>query len=337
MRRKTRLGWGLYAATLAMGLYTQLFTVLVAIGHGIFVVATTGCRLSKTLKAYLLATTAALIAFLPWLVFILSGFESSSWIERSIPLSTLATRWALNLGSLFLDVQIGYSKPLFDISLGNDAVQFNLNNPWVYGVIFISVIEVYSVDFLYQKTPQRGGIFLVTLMGAIALPLLRANLVSGGQRSGVGRYLIPSYLSIQIAVAYLIVDKLNSQQLFWRLIVIALISSSILSCTIASQADTWWNKYSSYYNPQVAHILNNAANPLVIVYSAIRAISLSYILKQNGKFMIVENTNYSQINNNFYDVYLFQPSEDLHTTFEKERIYKFESVFAFGELWQLKK
>ncbi|MEW5857607.1 MAG: glycosyltransferase family 39 protein, partial [Cyanobacteriota bacterium] len=48
--------WGMYAATLTLGIYTQLFFALVAIGHGIYVLAIEKFRFTKTVSGYLLAS-----------------------------------------------------------------------------------------------------------------------------------------------------------------------------------------------------------------------------------------------------------------------------------------
>ncbi len=48
IRVKTRLGWGIYALTLTLAFYSYLYSVLIAIGHGIYMVIIERFRLSKT-------------------------------------------------------------------------------------------------------------------------------------------------------------------------------------------------------------------------------------------------------------------------------------------------
>lgn len=61
-RLKTNRSWGIYAATMALGLYSHLFFGLIALGHGIYILATEpkrdrhwGYQLSRNAIAYLLA------------------------------------------------------------------------------------------------------------------------------------------------------------------------------------------------------------------------------------------------------------------------------------------
>lgn len=72
MRLKTKLSWGMYAVTVALGLYTFVFSGLVSIAHGVYVIATENFRLTKRVIAYLLASLVEILAFTPWVVVILS-------------------------------------------------------------------------------------------------------------------------------------------------------------------------------------------------------------------------------------------------------------------------
>ena len=90
--------------------------------------------------------------------------------------------------------------------------------------------------------------------------LIIPDLISGGQRSTIPRYLIPAYLGIQLSMAYLLATKLTKftnkiEHKFWQIATVLLISLGIISCGISSQAETWWNKYSSYYDGEVARII----------------------------------------------------------------------------------
>ncbi|MCA1991586.1 MAG: hypothetical protein LDL41_05995 [Coleofasciculus sp. S288] len=80
----------------------------------------------------------------------------------------------------------------------------------------------YSFVFLCRKAPAQVWLFIVTLVGVNALALMLPDLIVGGQRSGTHRYLIPCYLGIQLAVAYLLATKLTFiqgniyQHKFWQ-------------------------------------------------------------------------------------------------------------------------
>ncbi len=196
MRIKTKLSWGIYAATVALGLYTFLFSALVAIGHGIYVVIIESFRLSKTLTAYLLASLAGFLAFAPWIFFVLTNFSqiraTTSWTRDNIHLSDLLKMWILNLNRIFFDVVSSF-RPEFLL---------------IY--LLIIIIELYSIYFLCVKTHKRVWLFVLTLIGTTALILSLPVFIDKGKISTVTRYLIPCYLGIQLAVAYLFTTQVTS-------------------------------------------------------------------------------------------------------------------------------
>lgn len=110
------------------------------------------------------------------------------------------------------------------------------------------VVVGYSLYFLCRKTPKRIWLFVLTLTGITAFTLLLPDLALGGFRSLVPRYLIPSYLGIQLAMAYLLTTKSTDisagvwQQKLWHLIAIALVSVGVFSCAIDAQAEVTWSK-----------------------------------------------------------------------------------------------
>jgi uncharacterized membrane protein len=86
MRLQTKISWSIYAVTLAFSLYTFIFSGLVLIGHGVYVVTVERFRLSKKLIAFLLASIAGVLAFLPWLMVFVNNWgqfeHDQGWIKE---------------------------------------------------------------------------------------------------------------------------------------------------------------------------------------------------------------------------------------------------------------
>lgn len=338
--------WGIYALTVVLGLYTHLLSVLITAGHGLYVFTIEKLRFSKTFIAYCLASLVGFIAFSPWFLLMIVDFDDINWIASKIPISTLISRWLINLSSIFADIAVGYSDQFIDVKYGADSIELKYSSPFMWITIIILIFVLYAIYFLCRKSPQRVWSFILILMGATVLPLLLQDLIGGGQRSSIPRYLIPGYLAIQVTVAYLLSTKItasyadNRKQKLWRLIAVSLISGGVVTCTISSQAETWWNKYSSYYNPQIASIINQANKPLVIssnsLSNALRLTSLSYQLTPEVSFLLVKNPNSSQVPDGFSDVFLFRPDPEVLSRFQKEQMYKIEPVHQPGFLWKLK-
>ena len=168
----------------------------------------------------------------------------------------------------------------------------------------------------------------------------------GGRRSGVNRYQIPSYLGIELAVAYLLTSgmfgTLSSQtsQKIWKAIAAVLIAAGAISCAVSSQADTWWSKKDSHHNPQVARIINQANRPLLISSNNSTNIgnilSLSYLLKPETRLQLVVEPILPKIPKGFTDVFLFNPSKNLRKKLEKEQKSKIKPVKSDEfRLWKL--
>ncbi|MEQ9552782.1 MAG: glycosyltransferase family 39 protein [Coleofasciculus sp. G3-WIS-01] len=340
LRINTKLGWGIYAATLTIGLYSHLLFGLSAIGHGIYVLITKNYRTSKTIIAYLLASLAAVLTFLPWAVVIfidLTRFQrwtSSTTSRNSLgELVTLIKWWLRNLNNVFFDLH--QSIEPFD--------PIHYDDPFLIPLVLILV--GYSIYFLCRHTSSKVWLFILTWMGMTALPLVLLDLVLGGLRSTAMRYLIPIYLAIQIAVAYLLATKItaisirNQRQRFWKLVTIGLVSGGLLSCAISSSAEVWWTKFVDYYNPPVAHIINQANYPLVVSDTTIPGsiLSLSHLLSPDVRFQLVTQASMLEISEDFNQVFLFDASTALREKIERELGGQFEVAFQGYkfELWKL--
>jgi uncharacterized membrane protein len=347
IRQRHKLDWLIYTATVALGFYTHYFAVFVQLAHGVYIIAIEGIRRRKIFTAYFTACISGILLGLPWLL-VAEKFGGGAYTSRKVPFFTIPQRWALNISSLFFDAQIDYQQPLFDVCFDDgfqiqcNELQLQWNNLSTYLVLLIVILVGYSLDFLYRKTSKQVWIFVFSLIGVELLFLLVPDLLFRGQRSTVGRYLIPCYIGIQIAIAYLLTVKITStsikrwQRRFWQLVMIVLVTLGILSNAISSQAETWWIKYSSYYEPQVAKIINQSVSPVVLVEDPIRLLTLSYLVSNQVNFQRIE-TEKIEIPSGFSDIFLFRPSNSLRQELESKQNYKIIPIYKQGHLWQLKK
>jgi uncharacterized membrane protein len=114
---------------------------------------------------------------------------------------------------------------------------------------------------------KKTWIFILTLIIFPSLAIIIPDLVLGRRTSVTGRYMIPSYLGIQLAVFYLLGAKVNStlvnfrQNKFWKLALLAVLSSGVISCTVVSQAETWWNNFTDSNNRQL--VSNNQSSQVI--------------------------------------------------------------------------
>jgi uncharacterized membrane protein len=329
MRLNTKWNWIAYAVTLSASLYTFFLSGLLAIGHGIYVFIIEKYRLSKKAIAYLFSWSLGFLIFVPWILSLIQNYSmfqmTTGWTNNSLSLFIFSRRWLLNLGHIF-----------FDLGLEKD--------PEFMAIYFILlVLIVYAFYFLIRYAPLKVWLFVVTLIGATTLPLLLPDLIKGGQRSIVPRYLFPCYLGVQLAVAYLVSQKISKPKLFWQTIwqaiAVLLILGGIISCTISSQANTWWIKEISYSNPQVAAVLNRANRPLIIATNGCinngNLLSLSYLLEPKVRLRLVDIAPLAQVPQNSGDTFIYGDcTEPVRDSITKKKGYKLEPILPY--LWQLK-
>lgn len=325
IRLKTKLSWSYYSATLILGVYTHFFVGLMAIGHGIYVFVNEGFRFTKTVIAYVIASFISLLAFFPWLWFIyinLADFEKSvSWSTVTMPIS-------YSINRLIYHVTYGFIDFFYIFSLYPDSA-FN----WQFGKVIIPLIwilVIFSLWFLVRNTPKQIWLFCLTLIGTTAIALIVRDLMTGGYLSGYARYFIPSYIGIQLAVAYLLAKKItsinNQEQKLWKIITVVLISGGILSCAISFPEETWWNKGSSSYDQyQAVKIINQANNPLLITTTP--PLSMSHELDPKVQIMLVELRDIPKIPKQFDNIFVINPSKAFKNELETQQNYKLNVVY----------
>ncbi|WP_298910151.1 glycosyltransferase family 39 protein [uncultured Nostoc sp.] len=326
--------WSIYAVTLAISLYTFLWSGFVAVAHGIYVMSIAKFQLTGTVRTYLLASLVGFLAFMPWITIVMGDF-----FQLLISADKITTQSSLMPIFPFLLMQL--SRIFFDIDL-------SLDNPLGYLITPLFLILVgYSIYFLCQTTNYKVWLFIIILIMVPALPVILPDLIAGGIRSSSEPYLIPSYLGIQLAVAYLLTTQLYngnvSRRSIWHIIMALVIICGLISYKVSSQAETWWNKGMSYGNPQVAQIINQTTRPLLISdalgdnYGNV--FSLSYLLEPKVRFLLVNNQKVPKIPDGFADVFLFNPSDTWRETIEKKYKAKTDIVYSdnYYSVWKLTK
>lgn len=323
LRKDTLRSWLLYALALGASLYCFLFSLLVAIAHGIYITAIASRRQQWR---YLGATAIGGLLFLPWLAI--------AWLNRvqlqanvahlSQERPDLPWYWLLNLSRIF-----------FDFNHGASAI-----NPLTYAMLALSL---YAIYYLCRSAPQSVWLFVLTLIGATGIVLIGSDLVFGGLRSTIARYGIPCYLGIQLAVAYLFADRLPKGEAeagkskAWQRGAIALILLGVLSCSIHAHVPVWWNKspFKTRHNPQIAEIVNREPDTIIISDSTVeRVLALAYLLSDRVRLQLVPPGGELSLAKTSPPLYLYQPSESLRNWLGERYHCSSELVYK-SWLWKL--
>ncbi|MEM1426917.1 MAG: hypothetical protein AAGF75_10245, partial [Cyanobacteria bacterium P01_H01_bin.130] len=271
--RGDRRLWILYALSLIVGLYTQLLFLLVMVTHGAFIWFLEGDRparrFARAFANYGRAFLGTLVAFSPWVYFILTYRQQIGWLNRDFPLEKLIQRWFFNLSAMVFDAQVGvFNRPLFDISAVNGDPIRLLEMPGL-AIAVVSIVSLIIASLVWMVRSQPRSLWLLPVLWAgIPAPFALLDLISGGQRSTIPRYFLVSYLGLAIilgwAIATLWLQVRHAsrwQRWGYGLMLMGLTVLPLSSAYSAAQLETWWNKYTSYDVPAIAHTLTESLPP----------------------------------------------------------------------------
>jgi uncharacterized membrane protein len=335
LRLETRPSWRIYVVSMILGFYTHSFSVLLAIGQGIYLVFREGLRWSKTWKNYILSSLGIMILWLPWFFVFLMKLpghrQRLAWSETNLSKPALIQKLFLNSTRGFIDFSSSVT-PSFIIYIAS---------------VLVFILVSYSIYIIIkdnQSNPNKIWLFLLLLILVIPLTLFIPDFIFGGIRSTANRYLIPSYIDLHLAVAYLINSQITMantrQRTLGKMLIAILLSCGVLSSAMSFSADCWWNKSFSCGNISVANIVNLAPRPLIISNSSLtnmnQILSLSYRLKPEVKFLLINRPNQLKIPQGFSDLFLYNPSDELRAEIDRSRPFDIQSVYQ-GKYLKLEK
>lgn len=400
IRLPTWWNWGLYMLSLALGLYAHPFFALTIAAHGVYVLLVGRPEPNKdkpdpaqreslnpeeksaaprrrlkfsfpirrlvfdrppfgNLRLYLqfgIAVLEALILYSPWIAVMYfnrqRALATTDWAQVPTDFGYLIKLWLLSFTSLFVDLDFGF------------------NNPVTYLVrIPFLLLVIVGMVLLYRTAPRKTWLFVLLNFLVPFLLLVLADVLLGGKRSAVSRYLVSCYPAIQLAVAYLFGVALFSKPAFWQKamgrssplsarlaqglgkrsiwfgILTAVFTASLISCSLSAAAQTWWSKDLSYSNAEVARIINREAetsNPVLVsdigddYTNTGDLISLSFRLTDKVRLYTASETPNLDPLAPESNVIFFRPSQKLRSAIEQKG-WSLQSFYREGRLWQLKR
>ncbi len=350
MRQSTGRCWAGYGLSVALGLYTHPFFALTLLAHAGYVigmsavsaraaalswswqVVTKGVK-DRRIWEFGLSVLAALLVYSPWIWVLLHQHQranaTTDWTRAEVGLPYLLKLWTLSFTSLFIDLDFGFDNPL----------TFLVRLPFV----ILILLALYRV---YRHTPARTWLFIFTTIFVPFLLLAIPDLILGGKRSAVSRYLISCFPGIQLAVAYLLSHKVlankGSANKLWRAVLAVCLVSSVLSASISAASESWWNKDLSYSNAEIIHLVNATADQNPVMLSDMGddytnmgdLVSLSYGLQPNVRLFLAsappDLTPLAQEPN----VFVFRASQSLEAAI-KQQGWQLTPVSDRARLWRI--
>lgn len=328
LRTNAKANWGIYFVSISLGFYSHLFFTWVAIAHGFYVLLDQKFKPTKKLLTYILTSTAGFLTFTPWILVIFVNFndlhKATKWARSSnTDIFQRAKDWLQNLSNIFISSDFNNSIEYF--------IQFS-----------ILVLTIYSMYFLYQRSPKTAFLFIMILFGVTASAQVIPDLLLGGKRSLVPRYLLLSYLGLQIAIAYLLTNSPQQlwKQKLWKLVFVVLISLSTLSSAINAQTN-YAGKGEMSINSEAASIINQASDPLVVSDDYFtRILSLSHLLTPKVKLQLTTELESLKISSSSANIFAYSPSQKLRAKLEQQQFVLvpllFDPHIKTFKLWAIK-
>ncbi|MDJ0728909.1 MAG: glycosyltransferase family 39 protein [Crocosphaera sp.] len=340
IRLNKKESWLFYGLILTISLYTYLANIFIAIAQGIYMLLIEGFKLSKRFLSYLITSLIAILIFIPWLLVVatnLSSFKSSSnWVNASYSFKLYISMFTQNFVSVFMDFwyfRLWYPDSNFP------------HIPWARFLIpFTLLIVAYSFYFLVRKTSWWVWSFVLLLclinIGTTILP----DLMSGGIRGIVPRYLIPLFIGVEISVAYLLAMKTHEistktwQSQLWRLITVILITGGVVSCLLNSPTPGSLHKRTPGEQvPPIVNYINQKTNPILVVATPMHYLMpLVYRLDSDVKIIIdytLDTNNLSEIQSSFSSVFLLESDQHKFVNLDKQPLLEKELIFQGDTLF----
>jgi uncharacterized membrane protein len=275
MRRMRVWDWALYSALTAITLYTSFSHAAVIIAQVLFIGWQARGRFTCQSLSGVAALSVSAVLFAPWAWILWQHFEafqaSMAWSRTIvIPRAELLGTFALNLSRPTIDLWAAPSSAaaLAGVALGVAA--------FLGGMIYTA-----------RRAPKPAVVLLSLLIVVPIGLLLGPDLLWGGIRSISTRYLMPSLLAFQLALAFWVARS--------GVATTAVLAVGLASCLHNAPQQVVWTKGISADLPRVAALLNAAPAPLVIgnkeAHHPGNMLALSNLLHDGVTFQLVPDLN----------------------------------------------
>ncbi|MEM9157232.1 MAG: hypothetical protein AAGB13_19710, partial [Cyanobacteria bacterium P01_F01_bin.33] len=107
-------------------------------------------------------------------------------------------------------------------------------------------------------------LFLLATALVPLLVLLAPDLLRGGIRSVIPRYLLGCFPAVWLALGFWMSVGLSQGSRSWKSLVALVLVGSVVSNAIGVTASTWWSKDVSYDNAAIIEQLNAAKAPTLV-------------------------------------------------------------------------
>jgi uncharacterized membrane protein len=318
--------WGLFAITLTLTFYSNFLAIITFVGYLIYV-SLAHWQNRPLIRQFGVAACVSLLGFAPWAAVFLThqvvDNRDSEGVVGVISGPLALRNWFELLRRWLIDFNTTPST----------------STGWAIGLTGLGLIGVGLLIYSFRQMLMQRGIRVWLFIITLTLPLPLCFLDRSLQGLLPSRYLMPSYIGLQLVLAYLfgqqtvarraaITRPTRRPSALWPIGMALIVGVGLLSCGQALAAEVWWNKHFSNCNPAIARIVNQAANPLVISdgtggkffdHALSNVLSLSRAVKPGTQFQLTTELDPPMtIATGFSDRWVVTPSQLLRDRLQQQ-------------------
>jgi uncharacterized membrane protein len=335
--------WLAYGGTVTLGLYSNPLFVGVLAAHAGYVAGlmlpgpgAPAIRERPPWRRFAMASGLGVAGFVPWLLVIVAqGPRGLGWTADALESTAYPRRVARALSTVFMD-------------FGTDFYE-SAPRLWLHrlAVALISALLVYSLVAVVRETPRRTGLLVALLTVVPVLVLVIPDLVLGGRRAVVARFLMPGLLGGLLATSHLFASRMTRGRPVcrgaWSLVFAALVVVQWVSCGLSARSEIWWTKVREGAEhlrlaPAAARFVNLSAAALVVVDRSTTPkgdiLVLARHLRPDIRLRMARPGSGTLAAVPTGEVFLFNPSERLRQDLETQG-HVLSSVLEEDLLWRL--
>tara|TARA_B110001454_G_scaffold158569_1_gene147896 strand:- start:33607 stop:35196 length:1590 start_codon:yes stop_codon:yes gene_type:complete len=324
-RKNTYPYWVAYGFSVAVSLYTFLFSLPFLVSHLLFQRIELKKYSDSRFRRFIIAFSLGILAYTPWLINIFINREqvlrlndwSSKYLDPAIYLQGLL----LNVSRLFVDFGLPSFKPL----------------PWKHLELLLPIliavaIAITSLSLSARRLTHSKRILIISMFAIPILFLFLMDIVAGkGIHALVARQLMPSWMAIYLSVTFSVTFGLNSKSFTkngfaFGALILVLIFETISMMSYLPERQWWTLKPKPIFN-DVLVIESTNPDLLIVTESEIELkefLSIGYSLKPELPLLALNENDILPNLDKFQKITLYHPSQRL--------LEKIKSNFATEEI-----
>ncbi len=320
--------WLGYSLSLVLALYTSFSSSSFILAHIVTVIWSQRGRVNRVSLCAAAAMAGAAACFLPWAIGLLRHWDSfqtsMAWSrEIVIPRSALLRIFAFNFSRVIADFWAELDRPV----------------AWVV-MVGAATLGVGACWNTLRRCPGSAAVLVPLLVAPLGL-LLVPDLLQGGIRSVSSRYLTPSWIALELALAFAL-SRAGRGPAMAKGVVLALgLGSGLFQ--LGTKAP--WTKGPSRSLPQVADWVNASPRPLLVGGVEGTApgnlMALANLLRPGVQLQLlqVEQEAVWRPPDGFSDLFLFSPIPPYREALEERQGQRAELLVKdlYLELWVLRR